>query len=66
MQLTKKQDLRYGENSHQEAAFYVENNIQKRLLLLLPSFKVRTVLTISLIPMRPVRERIRRASMCNR
>ena len=29
MQLTKKQDLRYGENSHQEAAFYVENNIQE-------------------------------------
>jgi len=29
MQLTKKQDLRYGENSHQEAAFYVENDIQE-------------------------------------
>ncbi len=29
MQFTKKQDLRYGENSHQEAAFYVENNIQE-------------------------------------
>ncbi|WP_026376202.1 bifunctional phosphoribosylaminoimidazolecarboxamide formyltransferase/IMP cyclohydrolase [Aestuariibacter salexigens] len=29
MQLTKKQDLRYGENSHQNAAFYVENNIQE-------------------------------------
>jgi phosphoribosylaminoimidazolecarboxamide formyltransferase/IMP cyclohydrolase len=29
MQLTKKQDLRYGENSHQDAAFYVENNIQE-------------------------------------
>ena len=29
MQLTKKQDLRYGENSHQEAAFYVENNVQE-------------------------------------
>lgn len=29
MQLTKKQDLRYGENSHQEAAFYVENTIQE-------------------------------------
>lgn len=28
-QFTKKQDLRYGENSHQEAAFYVENNIQE-------------------------------------
>ncbi|UAA38923.1 bifunctional phosphoribosylaminoimidazolecarboxamide formyltransferase/IMP cyclohydrolase [Paraneptunicella aestuarii] len=27
MQFTKKQDLRYGENSHQEAAFYVENNV---------------------------------------
>lgn len=27
MQLTKKQDLRYGENSHQDAAFYVENDI---------------------------------------
>jgi phosphoribosylaminoimidazolecarboxamide formyltransferase / IMP cyclohydrolase len=29
MQFTKQQDLRYGENSHQNAAFYVENNIQE-------------------------------------
>ncbi|RDV24890.1 bifunctional phosphoribosylaminoimidazolecarboxamide formyltransferase/IMP cyclohydrolase [Alteromonas aestuariivivens] len=29
LQVTKKQDLRYGENSHQSAAFYVENNIQE-------------------------------------
>ncbi|MFA3791006.1 bifunctional phosphoribosylaminoimidazolecarboxamide formyltransferase/IMP cyclohydrolase [Aliiglaciecola sp. SL4] len=29
MQLSKKQDLRYGENSHQSAAFYVENQIQE-------------------------------------
>ncbi|MFT2092844.1 bifunctional phosphoribosylaminoimidazolecarboxamide formyltransferase/IMP cyclohydrolase [Paraglaciecola sp. 2405UD69-4] len=29
MQFTKKQDLRYGENSHQNAAFYVENDIQE-------------------------------------
>lgn len=29
LQMTKKQDLRYGENSHQEAAFYVENHIQE-------------------------------------
>jgi phosphoribosylaminoimidazolecarboxamide formyltransferase/IMP cyclohydrolase len=29
MQLTKKQDLRYGENSHQAAAFYVENQVQE-------------------------------------
>lgn len=29
IQMTKKQDLRYGENSHQEAAFYVENEIQE-------------------------------------
>ena len=29
MQFTKKQDLRYGENSHQSAAFYVENTIQE-------------------------------------
>lgn len=28
-QMTKKQDLRYGENSHQNAAFYVENNVQE-------------------------------------
>lgn len=28
-QFIKKQDLRYGENSHQEAAFYVEHNIQE-------------------------------------
>ncbi|GAB2691738.1 bifunctional phosphoribosylaminoimidazolecarboxamide formyltransferase/IMP cyclohydrolase [Aliiglaciecola aliphaticivorans] len=29
IQLSKKQDLRYGENSHQSAAFYVENQIQE-------------------------------------
>jgi phosphoribosylaminoimidazolecarboxamide formyltransferase / IMP cyclohydrolase len=29
LQLSKKQDLRYGENSHQNAAFYVENEIQE-------------------------------------
>ncbi|MBC3765852.1 bifunctional phosphoribosylaminoimidazolecarboxamide formyltransferase/IMP cyclohydrolase [Neptunicella marina] len=29
MQFSKKQDLRYGENSHQSAAFYVENRIQE-------------------------------------
>lgn len=29
LQVTKKQDLRYGENSHQSAAFYVENDIQE-------------------------------------
>jgi phosphoribosylaminoimidazolecarboxamide formyltransferase/IMP cyclohydrolase len=29
LQMTKKQDLRYGENSHQEAAFYVENEVQE-------------------------------------
>lgn len=28
-QLTKKQDLRYGENSHQKAAFYVENQVSE-------------------------------------
>lgn len=28
-QFTKKQDLRYGENSHQNAAFYVENDVQE-------------------------------------
>lgn len=28
-QFTKKQDLRYGENSHQSAAFYVENAIDE-------------------------------------
>ncbi|WP_163936801.1 bifunctional phosphoribosylaminoimidazolecarboxamide formyltransferase/IMP cyclohydrolase [Paraferrimonas sp. SM1919] len=28
-QLIKKQDLRYGENSHQSAAFYVESNIDE-------------------------------------
>ena len=27
MQFTKKQDMRYGENSHQDAAFYVESDI---------------------------------------
>ncbi|MFC3122651.1 bifunctional phosphoribosylaminoimidazolecarboxamide formyltransferase/IMP cyclohydrolase [Agaribacter flavus] len=29
VQMQKKQDLRYGENSHQSAAFYVENDIQE-------------------------------------
>ncbi|WP_440055050.1 bifunctional phosphoribosylaminoimidazolecarboxamide formyltransferase/IMP cyclohydrolase [Pseudoalteromonas sp. T1lg65] len=29
LQFTKKQDMRYGENSHQDAAFYVENNIEE-------------------------------------
>ncbi len=29
LQFIKKQDLRYGENSHQQAAFYVESNIQE-------------------------------------
>ena len=29
VQMSKKQDLRYGENSHQSAAFYVENDIQE-------------------------------------
>ncbi|MFY8274045.1 bifunctional phosphoribosylaminoimidazolecarboxamide formyltransferase/IMP cyclohydrolase [Pseudoalteromonas sp. SSDWG2] len=29
MQFTKKQDMRYGENSHQDAAFYVENDIEE-------------------------------------
>lgn len=28
-QFVKKQDLRYGENSHQSAAFYVEHNVQE-------------------------------------
>ena len=28
-QFIKKQDLRYGENSHQEAAFYVESDVQE-------------------------------------
>ncbi|MFC3031472.1 bifunctional phosphoribosylaminoimidazolecarboxamide formyltransferase/IMP cyclohydrolase [Pseudoalteromonas fenneropenaei] len=29
MQFTKKQDMRYGENAHQDAAFYVENHIEE-------------------------------------
>lgn len=29
MQFQKKQDMRYGENSHQAAAFYVENDVQE-------------------------------------
>ena len=29
MQFQKKQDMRYGENSHQAAAFYVENEVQE-------------------------------------
>ncbi|NHB97859.1 bifunctional phosphoribosylaminoimidazolecarboxamide formyltransferase/IMP cyclohydrolase [Photorhabdus stackebrandtii] len=29
LNLTKKQDMRYGENSHQDAAFYIEENISE-------------------------------------
>ncbi|WP_298444292.1 bifunctional phosphoribosylaminoimidazolecarboxamide formyltransferase/IMP cyclohydrolase [uncultured Ferrimonas sp.] len=29
LQFAKKQDMRYGENSHQRAAFYVEENVQE-------------------------------------
>ncbi len=29
IQMTKKQSLRYGENSHQDAAFYVENALEE-------------------------------------
>ncbi|MEM0910878.1 MAG: bifunctional phosphoribosylaminoimidazolecarboxamide formyltransferase/IMP cyclohydrolase [Pseudomonadota bacterium] len=29
IQMTKKQSLRYGENSHQDAAFYVENSLEE-------------------------------------
>ncbi len=29
MQFTKKLEMRYGENSHQDAAFYVENSIEE-------------------------------------
>jgi phosphoribosylaminoimidazolecarboxamide formyltransferase/IMP cyclohydrolase len=29
LQMLKKQDLRYGENSHQNAAFYVEHDVQE-------------------------------------
>ncbi|WP_395338652.1 bifunctional phosphoribosylaminoimidazolecarboxamide formyltransferase/IMP cyclohydrolase [Ningiella sp. W23] len=29
VQMQKKQDLRYGENSHQDAAFYVEHEVQE-------------------------------------
>lgn len=29
LQFTKKQDMRYGENSHQKAAFYIENNLSE-------------------------------------
>lgn len=29
IQMIKKQDLRYGENSHQDAAFYIEHNVQE-------------------------------------
>ncbi|WP_334645610.1 hypothetical protein, partial [Klebsiella pneumoniae] len=25
----KKQDMRYGENSHQQAAFYIEENVKE-------------------------------------
>lgn len=28
LQFIKKQDMRYGENAHQQAAFYVESNVQ--------------------------------------
>ena len=40
----KKQDLRYGENPHQKAAFYLDPLFMKVLLQLLNSFMVRSYL----------------------
>ncbi|STG51842.1 bifunctional phosphoribosylaminoimidazolecarboxamide formyltransferase/IMP cyclohydrolase [Escherichia coli] len=49
----KKQDMRYGENSHQQAAFYIEENVKKPPLLLQPRFRVKpSLITTSPTPMR--------------
>ncbi len=59
--------MRYGENSHQQAAFYIEENVKKPPLLPQPRFRVKP----SLITTRRyrcgagVRERVRRAGMCD-
>ena len=51
-QFTKAQDLRYGENPHQSAAFYVEAAQKKHRWRLHASYKAKSCLIItSLIPM---------------
>lgn len=50
----KKQDMRYGENSHQQAAFYIEENVKRSLRCYRnPKFRVKlSLITTSPIPMR--------------
>ena len=53
-QFIKTQDLRYGENSHQDAAFYKEANPEEASVSTATQFKVKHYLTtISLILMQP-------------
>ena len=47
-QLNKAQDLRYGENPHQSAAFYVEANAKKHQFLLQNSYKAKNCLITTL------------------
>jgi phosphoribosylaminoimidazolecarboxamide formyltransferase/IMP cyclohydrolase len=43
LQMRKKQSLRYGENSHQSAAFYVENAIQEASVATAEQFQGKTL-----------------------
>lgn len=49
----KKQDMRYGENSHQQAAFYIEENVKEASVATATRFRVKlSLITTSPIPMR--------------
>lgn len=50
----KKQDMRYGENSHQQAAFYIEENVKEAsVATATPGSKVKpSLITTSPTPMR--------------
>ena len=45
LQFEKTQDMRYGENPHQNAAFYVERNISEPSIATAKHYKVRSSLT---------------------
>jgi AICAR transformylase/IMP cyclohydrolase PurH len=48
----KKQDMRYGENSHQQAAFYIEEEVKEASVATASRFRVkRSPITTSLTPM---------------
>jgi phosphoribosylaminoimidazolecarboxamide formyltransferase/IMP cyclohydrolase len=49
----KKQDMRYGENSHQQAAFYIEEDIKEASVATATQVQAKPFLiTTSPIPMR--------------